>query len=306
MSSPAPLVAALRGLRGVTDIRSPMMAATSPASAHAARHEGDSGGCGGARGWGRGCRGLDRRRHVAQGADYIKVVIDLPGFDQETVDELVAAAACATACRSSRTRPAATRSRWPTRAGVDMLTHAPLDRPIDGGRGCRLSRRAAHVIVPTLTMMRGIVDRTAGDKAFRHRPMRRPGRRWPRSRRQGCRSLRARCQRHPRGAGVTAVRCEPARRARSAGRRRAHAGRGVERRDLGRRRAFRARTTAAGSQPGLRADLVLLVATRPAISRPAARFAVCGSLANGSTTVGPPPLGAPPRKTDDPRHRRSR
>ena len=29
-------------------------------------------------------------RHVQQGADYIKVVIDLPGFDQQTVDALVA------------------------------------------------------------------------------------------------------------------------------------------------------------------------------------------------------------------------
>lgn len=36
MSSPASLVAALRGTSGVTDIRSPLMAATSPASAHAA------------------------------------------------------------------------------------------------------------------------------------------------------------------------------------------------------------------------------------------------------------------------------
>jgi adenine deaminase len=37
MSSPAPLVAALRGMRGVADIRSPLMAAASPTSAHAAR-----------------------------------------------------------------------------------------------------------------------------------------------------------------------------------------------------------------------------------------------------------------------------
>jgi len=37
MSSPASLVAALRGTPGVTDIRSPLMAASSPTSAHAAR-----------------------------------------------------------------------------------------------------------------------------------------------------------------------------------------------------------------------------------------------------------------------------
>ena len=43
------------------------------------------------------------------------------------------------------------------RAGVDILTHAPLDRPIDGVEAAALAA-SGTVIVPTLTMMRGIVE----------------------------------------------------------------------------------------------------------------------------------------------------
>ncbi len=158
MSSPAPLVAALRGRPGVTDIRSPLMAATSPASAHAARMKdipafGEAlvAGLADADAW------VDR--HVQQGADYIKVVIDLPGFDQQTVDALVAAAhahhlkVVAHASRSDAVTMA-------QRAGVDILTHAPLDRPIDAAQAAELVANGT-VIVPTLTMMQGIVDNLA-------------------------------------------------------------------------------------------------------------------------------------------------
>jgi imidazolonepropionase-like amidohydrolase len=155
MSSPAPLVAALRGLPGVTDIRSPLMAATSPASAHAARMkdipaaaEALVGGVADVEAW--------VSRHVRQGADYIKIVIDLPGFDQRTVDALVAAAhardrkVVAHAARSDAVAMA-------QRAGVDVLTHAPLDRPIDRAQAAELAA-SGTVIVPTLTMMRGTVE----------------------------------------------------------------------------------------------------------------------------------------------------
>lgn len=158
MSSPAPLVAALRGRPGVTDIRSPLMAANSAASAHAARMkdipafaEAVVAGVADAGAW------VDR--HVQQGADYIKVVIDLPGFDQQTVDALVAAAhahhltVVAHASRSDAVEMA-------QRAGVDILTHAPLDRPIDAAQAAELAA-AGTVIVPTLTMMQGIVENLA-------------------------------------------------------------------------------------------------------------------------------------------------
>ncbi len=155
MSSPAPLVAALRGTPGVTDIRSPMMAATAPTSAHAARlkdipaaAEALVGGVADVDAW--------ISRHVEQGADYIKVVIDLPGFDQATVDALVAAShgrglqVVAHASRSDAVTVA-------QRAGVDVLTHAPLDRPIDAVQAAELVA-SGTVIVPTLTMMRGLVE----------------------------------------------------------------------------------------------------------------------------------------------------
>ena len=155
MSSPAPLVAALRGMPGVTDIRSPLMAANSSTSAHAARMkdipaaaEALVGGVADVDAW--------ISRHVQQGADYIKVVIDLPGFDQETVDALVAAARA----RDLKVVAHASRSdavAMAQRAGVDILTHAPLDRPVDEVQAAELVA-AGTVIVPTLTMMLGIVE----------------------------------------------------------------------------------------------------------------------------------------------------
>ncbi|MDT7552883.1 MAG: hypothetical protein QOI16_1419 [Pseudonocardiales bacterium] len=155
MSSPAPLVAALRGMSGVADIRSPLMAAASPTSAHAVRMkdipaaaEAVVGGVADVEAW--------ISRHVQQGADYIKVVIDLPGFDQQTVDALVAA----THARGLKVVAHASRSdavAMAQRAGVDVLTHAPLDRPIDEAQAAELVA-AGTVIVPTLTMMRGIVE----------------------------------------------------------------------------------------------------------------------------------------------------
>lgn len=155
MSSPAPLVAALRGMPGVTDIRSPLMAATSPASAHATRLKDVPAAAEALVG---GVTEVDAwiTRHIEQGADYIKVVIDLPGFDQETVDRLVSAA------HAHNLRVVAHASRsdavlMAQRAGVDVLTHAPLDRPITQVQAAELAADGT-VIVPTLTMMHGIVE----------------------------------------------------------------------------------------------------------------------------------------------------
>lgn len=155
MSSPARLVSALRGMAGVTDIRSPLMAASSPTSAHAARmghipaaEEALVAGVGEVDAW--------ISRHVDQGADYIKIVIDLPGFNQATVDALVVAAHK----RGLRVVAHASRSdavSMAHQAGVDILTHVPLDRPINQVQATELVATGA-VIVPTLTMMKGIVE----------------------------------------------------------------------------------------------------------------------------------------------------
>lgn len=159
MSSPAPLVAALRGRRGVTDIRSGLMALSSPTSAHAQR-----------------MRDIPAAqealvaevadvpaavaRRVEQGADYIKVVIDLPGFEQSTVDAIVAEAhrhGLKTIAHTSHSEAV----DMAQRAGVDVLTHVPLDRPIDPAQAEALAT-AGVVCVPTLTMMKAIVERLAG------------------------------------------------------------------------------------------------------------------------------------------------
>ena len=159
MSSPAPLVRSLRGRRGVTDIRSAMMALSSPASAHAQR-----------------MKDIPAAREalvedvtavpaavtkrVEQGADYIKLVIDLPGFDQATVDAIVAEAHrhdLKTVAHASRSDAV----EMGQRAGVDVLTHVPLDRSIDDEQAADLAA-AGVVVVPTLTMMKAIVDRLAG------------------------------------------------------------------------------------------------------------------------------------------------
>jgi imidazolonepropionase-like amidohydrolase len=155
MSSPAPLVNAMRGRAGVTDIRSAMMATTAASSAHAQRlkhipaaQEAIVDGVGDAE------QAIARR--VEQGADYIKIVIDLPGFDLATVEALVAAA------HARGLRTVAHASRWDAvamaaSAGVDVLTHVPLDRPIDREQAERLAT-AGVIVVPTLTMMKGIVE----------------------------------------------------------------------------------------------------------------------------------------------------
>lgn len=153
MGSPAGLIADLRGTPGVTDFRSALMVATSPASAHARNmHLNDEalvGSAADADAW--------VAAHAEAGADYIKIVIDLPGFEQADVDALVEAAHA----RGLRTIAHASRAdavAMGQRAGVDVLTHVPLDRPVQAAQAHELSA-AGTVLVPTLVMMRTIVDR---------------------------------------------------------------------------------------------------------------------------------------------------
>jgi imidazolonepropionase-like amidohydrolase len=152
MGNPMSLLAPLRRTAGVADLRAAGVAGTSPESGHAKRMhagpivliasptEADA--------W--------VAARVDEGADYIKVVIDLPGFDQHTVDALVAAAHA----RGRRVVAHASRSdavAMAQDAGVDILTHAPLDRSIDAAQAAALVGAGA-IIVPTLTMMEGLVE----------------------------------------------------------------------------------------------------------------------------------------------------
>ncbi|RFA11123.1 hypothetical protein B7R54_06185 [Subtercola boreus] len=158
MSSPAPLVNALRGRPGVTDLRSAMMATTSPTSAHAERLKNVP-----AAQEALVASAADAEAAVAlrvqQGADYIKIVVDLPGFDEETVTALVRAAhehGLQTVAHASRSDAVDLAEA----AGVDVFTHVPLDRAVEAAQAARLAS-AGKVVAPTLVMMKGIVERLA-------------------------------------------------------------------------------------------------------------------------------------------------
>ena len=152
MGNPMSLLDPLRDAIGVADLRAAGLVSTSPTSVHAQRmHAGSDvlvANPGEADAW--------VATRVDEGADYIKVVIDLPGFDQETVDALVAAAHA----RGKKVVAHASRFDAVTmaqRAGVDILTHVPLDRPLAGAQAAELVAAGA-IVVPTLTMMKGIVE----------------------------------------------------------------------------------------------------------------------------------------------------
>ena len=153
MGNPMSVVDSLRGAPGGTDLRAAGPVATSPTSAHATRMQAPPENlvatAADAEGW--------VAARALEGADYIKVVIDLPGFDQDTVDAIVASAharGLAVVAHASRSDAVAMAQR----AGVDIFTHVPLDRPIDDAQARELAGRGA-IVVPTLTMMKGLVER---------------------------------------------------------------------------------------------------------------------------------------------------
>ncbi len=98
---------------------------------------------------------------IAEGSDYIKIVIGSPfaDHDQATIDALVAAAheqgklVVAHASSVEAVRKAQL-------AGADILTHAPLDQVLDPAAAAEVAA-ASRVVVPTLTMMAAIVANLA-------------------------------------------------------------------------------------------------------------------------------------------------
>lgn len=160
MSSPPPLVDAMRGRPRVADIRAAMMAMTSPTSAHAERMK-SMPGASEAFVAGPANAAAAVQRRIDQGADYLKVVIDLPGFERDTV------AAIVDVSHEHGKQVVAHASRLDAvtmahEAGVDVLTHVPLDRPIDADLAAEIAA-SGTVAVPTLAMMKGIVDRMAAN-----------------------------------------------------------------------------------------------------------------------------------------------
>ncbi|NUP03979.1 MAG: amidohydrolase family protein [Nonomuraea sp.] len=156
-------LAALRGVPGLTDVRSAGTPAIGPSGPHskipgrpadavvddpeqASRFVADQ---------------------VARGSDYIKVVLEEPGHggpDGGAVAALVAAA------REAGKKVVAHASSGGAYAmaldtGVDMITHVPLGRPLDDAVVSRMAA-AGTVAIPTLTMMEGIAAVTGAPGAF--------------------------------------------------------------------------------------------------------------------------------------------
>lgn len=139
----------LRGRVGLTDIRSPGLAATSPGSIHShvlpmpkeelVTNPEDA------------VRFVTKR--VSEGVDYIKVISDVPGPDQQTLNALVSCThehnLLAIAHASSFTPFAMAQD-----AQADILTHVPLDQALDDEAVARMIA-ANRISVPTLTMMEG-------------------------------------------------------------------------------------------------------------------------------------------------------
>jgi imidazolonepropionase-like amidohydrolase len=152
---PPAMVDALRNSTGMADIRSAGIPATTAGSSHSHLP-----------GWpaeemvesaANAAQFVTDR--IADGADYIKLIVDTPGPDQETLDALVAAShrhgklAVAHAASTAALDMA-------LQAGVDMITHVPLDRPLTESTAARILAQKC-VVIPTLTMMKGIADRVA-------------------------------------------------------------------------------------------------------------------------------------------------
>jgi imidazolonepropionase-like amidohydrolase len=149
---PPALVDSLRGVPGLTDIRSAGTPAIAPGSLHASfpvigRHGAISGADQAA--------GFVADR-VAEGSDYIKIVVGSPGadHDQATLDALTAAArehgrlSVAHAASYQAVEKA-------QRARVSVLTHVPLDRPLDEAAAAS-ARADDRILIPTLVMMEGL------------------------------------------------------------------------------------------------------------------------------------------------------
>jgi imidazolonepropionase-like amidohydrolase len=158
---PPDLITSLRGQPGVTDIRSSGVGATHPASAHAQRMgraqnaHSAQGGTGLVADPDQAKAYVDQR--VAEGVDYIKIIVDPPGFDLATVAALVDAAH-AHGLRTIAHAASREAVLLAQTAGVDVLTHAPIDRPLTDDEAAA-TRAGGQVIVPTLTMMEAIVAR---------------------------------------------------------------------------------------------------------------------------------------------------
>jgi imidazolonepropionase-like amidohydrolase len=117
----------------------------------------------------------DAARFVAdralEGVDYIKVIVEdprMPGTAALPAPILAALAAAAHTKGLLVVAHAVTSAalRLADDAGVDVITHAPLDRDLSADEAAALAARGA-VLIPTLVMMRGVSEAVGRKLMFR-------------------------------------------------------------------------------------------------------------------------------------------
>ena len=147
---PPSFVESLRNQKGVTDIRSAGTPLTAPGSVHSRMPgiPGDALVVGAS-------QAVDFvNARIAEGSDYVKLVADIPGPDQDTLNT-----ASSEAKKHGKLVIAHAAGYEPVRmaqnAKVDVLTHAPLDKAITREDAKRMLDEG-RICVPTLAMMEGV------------------------------------------------------------------------------------------------------------------------------------------------------
>jgi len=100
-------------------------------------------------------------RRVAEGSDYIKVVVDDDLLSQDTVDAVVAAGRAHGKLTVAHAATLASYRRA-VQAGADVLTHVPRDGVLDAETIAAMAERG-QIAVPTLAVMEARLKAAGGD-----------------------------------------------------------------------------------------------------------------------------------------------
>jgi imidazolonepropionase-like amidohydrolase len=108
---------------------------------------------------------------ASEGVDYIKVIVEDPRMPGTAALPAPTIAAIVTAAHTQGLMVIAHAVtsgalRLADDAGVDVITHAPLNRDLSAGEAAAIAARGG-VLIPTLTMMRGVNAAVGGKLMFR-------------------------------------------------------------------------------------------------------------------------------------------
>jgi imidazolonepropionase-like amidohydrolase len=98
---------------------------------------------------------------VAEGSDYIKVVIEGDLLDQATIDAVVAEGKAQGKLTAAHASSVDAYQRA-VRAGADVITHVPRDGVLDAETASKMAGQG-QIAVPTLTMMDALTTKLGAD-----------------------------------------------------------------------------------------------------------------------------------------------